>query len=99
MAPVPVVGPDGKQTTEMRQVEIDERLLTQVAQATGGQFFRAVDAAALGQVYRQINALEGRTIESTVPAHYAEIFRWPLGAMVVLLLLELGISAVRAPLP
>lgn len=98
-APVPVVGPDGKQRLETRPVEIDERLLTQVAQITGGQFFRAVDAAALGQVYHKINALEGTTIASTVPAHYAEIFRWPLGAMIVLLLLELGISAVRAPLP
>jgi Ca-activated chloride channel family protein len=98
-APVPVVGRDGTRQLEMRPVEIDERLLTQVAQMTGGQFFRAVDAAALGRVYRQINSLEGSTIESTVPAHHADVFRWPLGAMIVLLLLELGISAVRAPLP
>ena len=98
-APVPVTGLDGTTHMEMQPVQVDEQLLTQVAQMTKGQYFRAVDATALDQVYHQINSLERSTIQATVPAHHAELFRWPLGVMIVLLLLELWISAVRAPIP
>jgi hypothetical protein len=38
-------------------------------------------------------------MHTTVPVHYAELFRWTLGGAVLLLLLELGVAAVRAPLP
>jgi Ca-activated chloride channel family protein len=98
-APVPMIGDDGKEHMEMQPVKIDESLLTQVAKMTGGQYFRAVDGAALGHIYHQINSLERNTIKSTVQAHYADVFRWPLGAMMVLLLLEVWIAAVRAPIP
>ena len=98
-APVPVVGPDGAPRTEMQPVQVDEQLLTRVAQMTGGQYFRAEDGAALGHIYNQINSLERNTVQSTVPAHYAELFRWPLGAMIGLLMLELWISAMWAPIP
>lgn len=98
-APVPVVGADGKQHMEMQTVQVDEPLLTHVAQITGGQYFRAVDGATLGHVYHQIDTLERTPIRSAVPAHYAELFRWPLGAMILLLVLELWLSAVQAPIP
>jgi len=98
-APVPVIGRDGTSHLEMQRVQIDEQLLTQVARMTGGQYFRALDANALDHVYRQINSLERTTIQSTVQAHYAEVFRWPLGVMIVLFVLELWIAAARAPIP
>lgn len=98
-APVPVIGRDGTQHLEMQPVQVDEQLMTQVAEMTKGQYFRAVDGAALNRIYRQINTLERTTIQSTVQAHYEEIFRWPLGVMIVLLMLELWIAAMRAPIP
>ncbi len=46
--------------------DVDEPSLRAVAAATGGKYYRAVDAAALAQVYAEIDALEtstGRTKE------------------------------------
>lgn len=69
--------------------DLDANMLTRIATETGGQFFRATDSAALAQAYRAIAALEpmpqrGPTLR---PRH--ELFRWPLLAAIVLLLLVL----------
>jgi len=42
---------------------IDEDTLRAIAERTGGQYFRARDAESLGDVYRQIDALEKTEIE------------------------------------
>jgi Ca-activated chloride channel family protein len=100
MAQVPVgMDPEGTLRFAWQPVQIDEALLTQVSQITRGRYFRATDAAALDRVYQQINMLERSTIHATTYVRYTELFRWPLGAALLLLLLELTLSAVRAPLP
>ena len=38
--------------------DLDEKTLKQIAETTGGQYFRATDASALQSVYRQIETLE-----------------------------------------
>lgn len=38
--------------------DIDETTLSEIAQATGGQFFRARDTASLARIYDEINRLE-----------------------------------------
>jgi len=43
---------------ENQRVEIDEALLTDVANLTGGKYFRARDASALRRIYQQIDTLE-----------------------------------------
>ncbi|OOG59628.1 VWA domain-containing protein [Rhodanobacter sp. C03] len=67
--------------------DLDADMLTTIATETGGQFFRATDSHQLADAYRAIDALEpmpqhGPTLR---PRH--ELFRWPLLAAVVLLLL------------
>ena len=62
-------------------------MLTSIATQTGGRFFRATDSSALAEAYRTIDALEpmpqaGPTLR---PRH--ELFPWPLGAAVLLLLM------------
>jgi Ca-activated chloride channel family protein len=100
MAPFPSgVGPDGTVHFTMQKVAVDDTLLQHVAAMTGGQYFRATDAATLHAIYQQINQLEKTTIHTTTPVQYAELFRWSLGSAVFLFLLELSIAAVRAPLP
>lgn len=42
---------------------LDEELLTNIANSTGGQFFRANDKEGLQQVYRKIDALEKSKME------------------------------------
>ena len=43
---------------QMMQVEIDEKTLTQIAQITGGQYFRATNNKALGDIYKEIDQME-----------------------------------------
>ncbi len=99
MAPVPVGRGLYGLRYENQPVEIDEALLTNISRMTGGRYFRAVDATALQNIYEQINKLERTPVQSTTYVRYTELFRWPLGVAVVALMLELGIAAVKAPLP
>ena len=47
----------------MRQVEIDEALLQNIADVTGGKYFRATDNDKLEEIYDEINKLENTEIE------------------------------------
>ena len=58
MAPVPVGRGLFGLRYETQRVEIDDALLTEVARATGGRYFRAKDAAGLQRVTREIDRLE-----------------------------------------
>jgi Ca-activated chloride channel homolog len=99
MAPVPVGRGLYGLRYENQPVEIDEALLTRISTMTGGRYFRAVDATALQNIYSQIDTLERTPVQSTTYVRYSELFRWPLGIAVIALLVELGVAAVKAPLP
>jgi Ca-activated chloride channel family protein len=74
-------------------------LLTDVANATGGKYFRARDPAALQRITQQIDALERAPVRSRTYVRYTELFRWPLGVMLVALAAELLLVAWKGPLP
>jgi len=79
-------GPFGSQLVNP-SADLDADMLTTIAKETGGQFFRATDGNQLADAYRAVDALEpmpqhGPTLR---PRH--ELFRWPLLAAIVLLLL------------
>ncbi|WP_273568431.1 vWA domain-containing protein [Maribacter halichondriae] len=77
---------DGSYRYGMRQVEIDEELLKEIAKATGGQFFRATDNEKLEAIYDEINKLEKTEIEEFKYYKYEEKFRpWVLLAGALLL--------------
>ena len=57
MAPYPFQTPFGIQYQNV-PVEIDEEVLQQIAQMTGGSFFRATDNASLGAIYAEIDQME-----------------------------------------
>jgi Ca-activated chloride channel family protein len=61
-APYPVQTPFGTQMQQM-EVQIDEDLLKQIADATGGQYFRAEDNEKLKEVYDEIDKLEKSKID------------------------------------
>ena len=78
---------DGSFRYGMRQVEIDEELLKDIAQATGGRYFRATDNESLEEIYDEINKLEKTEIEEFKYYRYEEKFRpWVLltGALLLL---------------
>ncbi|HEY6218734.1 MAG TPA: VWA domain-containing protein, partial [Gemmatimonadaceae bacterium] len=99
MAPVPVGQGVFGLRYENRPVRIDEPLLTDVAAATGGRYFRARDAAALQRIYEQINLLEREPVQTKSYVRYTELFRWPLTLAILALAAELLLAAWRGPLP
>jgi Ca-activated chloride channel family protein len=87
-APVPVQTPGGV-VMQREKVNIDEKLLTQIAQETGGKYYRAKDNESLTNIYSEINQLEKSKIEVTATRRYTEQF-YPFAlAAALLLLLEL----------
>jgi Ca-activated chloride channel family protein len=84
---------------ENRPVRIDEALLTEVANTSGGRYFRARDASALQDIYGQIDALERSVVQARSFVQYTERFRWPLSVALIALLLELWLLARRGTLP
>jgi Ca-activated chloride channel family protein len=98
-APVPVARGVFGLRYENRPVRIDESLLEDVASATGGRYFRARDAAALEQVYEQIDQLERSPVRAPRYRPYVEEYRWPLAVALVLVAFDLLVLAWRRPLP
>jgi Ca-activated chloride channel family protein len=72
----------------MRQVEIDEELLKDIAKATGGTYFRATNNETLEEIYEEINKLEKTEIEEFKYYRYEEKFRPWIWIAGILLLLE-----------
>ena len=99
MAPVPVGRGVFGLRYENRPVEIDDALLTEIAQMTGGRYFRATDAAALQRIVEQIDRLERAPVRTRTYVRYTELFRWPHGLALLSLALELTLLAWRGPLP
>ncbi|MGQ0646302.1 MAG: VWA domain-containing protein [Gemmatimonadaceae bacterium] len=99
MAPVPVGRGVFGLRYENRPVEIDDALLTEIAEKSGGRYFRARDAAALDRITAEIDQLERTPVRTRVYTRYAELYRWPLGLAIAALVLELSLIAWRGPLP
>ena len=57
------------------QVEIDEALLKEIAETTGGKYFRATSNTKLNEIYDEINKLEKTEIEEFKYKNYDEKFR------------------------
>ena len=84
-APFPVNTIFGTQYQQMR-VEIDEKLLTTIANSSGGKYFRATSNQKLDEIYDEIDRLERSKIEVTEFRHLHEEF-YPLVAWALALLL------------
>ncbi|MDX9770021.1 MAG: VWA domain-containing protein [Tenuifilaceae bacterium] len=85
-APYPVQTPFGTRMQDMK-VEIDEDVLKQIADITGGQYFRATDGKGLARVYEQIDELEKTKIEVIETTRKSEEFlRFALLALLMLTL-------------
>jgi len=68
------------------QVEIDEALLEEIAEVTGGKYFRATNNEKLEEIYGEINKLEKTDIDEFKYYNYQEKFR-PLVLLAAFLLL------------
>ena len=66
---------DGRYIFGMANVEIDERLLNEIAQLTGGRYFRATDEQSLNEIYSEIDKLEKTEMEITTFKRYSDEYR------------------------
>ena len=97
-APYPVQTPWGIELRNM-PVEIDEDLLKNIADNTGGRYFRATDNTKLSEIYAEIGQMEKtRTSVDSFPV-YKDLFKNYALAALACLLLELLLSAFLRRLP
>ncbi len=92
MAPYPVIDMWGHLSFQPMKVEIDEKMLSLIAQMTGGKYFRATDNRRLKDVYDEINQLERSKVEVENFTRYQE--RFTLFVVLALILL-VGEFALR----
>src|SRR3954453_21784250 len=99
-APIPTGRGLGGFRYELLPVRIDEPLLREIANKTGGKYFRARDSEALSRIFRQIDALEKTPIQVTRYTRYDEATRPLIALGLFALALELLLGStlvVRVP--
>lgn len=73
------------------EAKVNLPALEQLAQSTGGQFFRAEDRNALNQVYDTLDRLTPHQVKTLSHQPQRELFYWPLAAaLLILALYHLG---------
>ncbi|MAB83202.1 MAG: aerotolerance regulator BatA [Phycisphaerae bacterium] len=72
---VPVLGEDarGRQIVQRMETTLDEETLREIAELTGGQYFRATDTESLQAIYQRINELETSEIIERQYNQYADM--------------------------
>ena len=84
-----------QQGVTMIQSDLDEQALVNIADATGGKYFRATDAQRLKDVYDQIDKMEKTVIKTKVYASFDEKFYPWLFTGFILVLLEFLLAHTR----
>jgi len=82
---------------QMIPVDLDEKGLTQVAEMTGGKYYRATDNRKLKTIYKEIDQLERTKIEVTAYKRYSELYgSWLLaGLLAVMMEIALNVTVLR----
>ncbi len=87
----------GQMTYQNMPVDVDEDTLQKIADETGGKYYRADNAERFQQIYAEIDKLEKTEAVINKYTEFKELFAWPLGGGLALLLIELvlGQTAFR----
>jgi len=94
-APMPVVHPLLGKSYQFVPVEIDEEGLTQIANITGGKYFRALDMEGLKKIFAEIDSMEKTKIETKGHKRYNELFQMALLPALALFLFEILLAYTR----
>lgn len=76
--PVPVVDLFGRETVMYQESALDEGTLQEIADITGGKYYRAEDTGGLKQIYAEIDSLEKSNVEIERFTRYQELMGWLL---------------------
>lgn len=84
--------------TASGEEQVNLQALQQIAEATGGQFFRAEDRVQLDQVYANLDRLTPHLVKTLSHQPRLDLFWWPLGLAMGALLLGHLIAMLAARL-
>jgi Ca-activated chloride channel family protein len=100
MAPVPVRSLFGGISLIGQPVEIDEETLEEIAQKTGGRYFRAENRESLAEIYAEIDALERTEVSEMRYLQYSEHYSvFVLSGMVLIAVASVLSGSVFRRLP
>ncbi len=94
-APFIIDHPFAGRQRRMVPVEIDEDMLSTVAEKTGGKYFRATNKEALSTIYDEIGELEKTKVEERIYTDFNERYAEFLWPAFILLLVEVLLSTTR----
>ena len=79
----------GEMQYRMIPVDIDEDTLQQIANKTGGKYYRADNSEKFQAIYAEIDNLEKTEVEIKKYAHHRELLAWAITPGLAILLLEI----------
>lgn len=86
-APYPIQDPIFGRRYQNIEVNIDEEMLTSVAELTGGRYFRATDSDELESIYEEIDELETTEVEELIYTDYKDLYAiylaWSFGLLLI----------------
>jgi Ca-activated chloride channel family protein len=81
--------------TAVGEVKLDEEALRNLAKTTGGQYFYAGDREQLEGIYKELDRLEARQVETVSHRPRLDLFHWPVGAGLILSLFYYLVAALK----
>ena len=94
-APYPYDDPVFGRRTVMLRVDLDETTLREIAERTGGRYFRATDTERLREIFEEIDEMETTEVKMKHYARFDELYLYLLVPAGLLLLLEQALAATR----
>ena len=79
----------------MLRVDLDEETLREIADRTGGAYFRATDSRSLEEIFQEIDRMETTEVKMKHYARFDELYLYLLVPAALLLLLEQLLAASR----
>lgn len=70
--------------TSVGEEKLDEETLKAISQITGGEYFYGMNRKELEEIYRKLDELETRKIETISHRPKHDLYHWPLGVFFVL---------------
>jgi Ca-activated chloride channel family protein len=93
LAPYPAQDFFGNRIYRPVSVDIDEDTLKQIAEKTGGAYFRATDTESLQKVYEEIDLMERTEFSAPRYVDYEELYPWLVVPAFFLLVAEVSLGA------
>ena len=95
LAPFPARDFFGNKVYRQVKINIDDDSLREIAQETGGTYFRATDTDSLRNIYEEIDQMEKTKIETMEYLEYKELYPYLLIFAIIGFVVEIGLSNTR----